>query len=79
MGREELEEIGFSLAAYPLTLLSAATRAMNAALDRIGSGESVDDLILGFDQLKSVVGFDENKFLEEEFNSERSASEIGEL
>ena len=52
---ETLAEIGFSLAAYPLTMLSAGAKAQERALDRIAGGEDVNDLVLGFEDLKEKV------------------------
>jgi 2-methylisocitrate lyase-like PEP mutase family enzyme len=52
-----LESIGYRIAAYPLTLLSAATRAMQRALDALRRGAPPDDL-LPFAELRAVVGFD---------------------
>jgi 2-methylisocitrate lyase-like PEP mutase family enzyme len=54
----ELESLGFKIAAYPLTLLSAATRAMEEALLALKSGRSPDRLS-SFAHLREVVGFDE--------------------
>jgi 2-methylisocitrate lyase-like PEP mutase family enzyme len=53
---EELEALGFNIAAYPLTLLSAAARAMQGALRNLKNGESVDT-ILSFAEMKEIVGF----------------------
>jgi len=53
-----LEEIGYQIAAYPLTLLSVATRAMMEALESMHRGESPDGL-LDFASLREVVGFSE--------------------
>jgi 2-methylisocitrate lyase-like PEP mutase family enzyme len=53
----ELEEIGYRIAAYPLTLLSGAVRAMQEALAALGRGESPTAL-LPFEVLREVVGFD---------------------
>lgn len=53
----ELKEIGYTMAAYPLTLLSASIKAMQQALDLIKEGKSTDDLILTFDETKDAVGF----------------------
>jgi len=53
-----LEEIGFKIAAYPLTLLSASIRAMNDALQAIGRG-AMPDQRLEFAELREIVGFDE--------------------
>ena len=52
-----LEELGFRIAAYPLTLLSAAVRAMQDALASLARGEPAERL-LGFGALRELVGFD---------------------
>ena len=52
-----LEEAGFRIAAYPLTLLSAAARAMQDALAALARGETPSRL-LAFDELRELVGFD---------------------
>lgn len=52
-----LEEIGFKIAAYPLTLLSSAAAAMQDALDALRAGESAPRS-LDFDALRELVGFD---------------------
>lgn len=54
---ERLEALGYRIAAYPLTLLSAAARAMQEALTAIGRGEPAERL-LGFAQLRALLGFD---------------------
>ena len=53
----ELKKIGYTMAAYPLTLLSASIRAMTESLERIRSGQPTDDLISTFEETKDVVGF----------------------
>jgi 2-methylisocitrate lyase-like PEP mutase family enzyme len=53
-----LEEIGFKIAAYPLSLLSAAARSMQDALDEIAAGEPVGRR-LSFAELQALVGFPE--------------------
>jgi len=52
-----LEALGYRIAAYPLTLLNAATRAMQRALEALGRGETPADL-LPFPSLREIVGFD---------------------
>jgi 2-methylisocitrate lyase-like PEP mutase family enzyme len=52
-----LAELGFKLAAYPLTLLSAATLAMQRALAALARGEPFAEL-LPFAELRRLVGFD---------------------
>ncbi len=52
-----LEALGYRIAAYPLTLLSSATRAMTEALEALRRGETPKGL-LPFETLREVVGFD---------------------
>ena len=53
----ELEAVGYKLAAYPVTLLSAAIHAMQQALISLGRGELTPHL-LPFADLRRTVGFD---------------------
>jgi len=53
-----LEALGFKLAAYPLTLLSAATRAMKLALESLRDGLEPPAMV-GFAELQQIVGFPE--------------------
>lgn len=54
---DELAEIGFSIAAYPLTLLSAAMKAMNAALSDLKVGRSPESHLMPFAELRERIGF----------------------
>jgi len=54
---EELKEMGYTMAAYPLTLLSASIKAMQQALAAIKTGSPTDEFILPFEETKDVVGF----------------------
>ena len=54
----ELVALGYRLAAYPLTLISAATVAMERALDALKGGEPASDL-MPFAELRARVGFPE--------------------
>ena len=54
----ELEELGFRIAAYPLTLLAAAMAAMREALAAMKTGRTPERLA-SFDDIKTIVGFDE--------------------
>ncbi len=60
----ELEALGYKIAAYPLTLLSAAVRAMQDALAALGAGRTPERMT-SFDDLKRIVGF-EAYYAEEE-------------
>jgi len=53
----QLKEMGYTMAAYPLTLLSASVNVMQESLQRIAKGQSTDDIILPFAQTKDAVGF----------------------
>jgi 2-methylisocitrate lyase-like PEP mutase family enzyme len=52
----ELEGLGYQIAAYPLTLLSAAIRAMVGALEALREGRTPADLV-PFETLREIVGF----------------------
>lgn len=54
----QLETIGYSVAAYPLTLMLASLGAMTQALDVLKEGRRPGGLAT-FDALKAVVGFPE--------------------
>ena len=54
--------MGYTVVAYPLTLLSASTKVMMESLQCIKDGKSTDNLVLPFIELQNVVGFpDYNK------------------
>jgi 2-methylisocitrate lyase-like PEP mutase family enzyme len=52
-----LEAMGYRIAAYPLTLLSVAARAMQEALAALREGRAPEPR-LPFAELRSLVGFD---------------------
>ena len=54
---QELKKMGYTVAAYPLTLLSASIKAMQESLSRIQEGLPTDDLIVSFAETKDAVGF----------------------
>lgn len=56
---KELEAMGYSIAAYPLTILSAAMKAMRDALGQMKAGRHPDAALLDFAELRRIVGFDE--------------------
>jgi len=55
----ELNEMGYQIAAYPLTLLSASMRAMKNALANLRSDTPRDKDILNFSELRDIIGFKE--------------------
>ncbi len=56
LSQRELAQIGYKIAAYPLTLLSASMRAMREALRALERGATPDGL-LDFAELRELVGF----------------------
>ena len=67
-----LEELGFRIAAYPLTLLSAAIAAMRAALASLAKGEAPAGLT-DFAALREIVGFAAYERELEQLNTASSA------
>jgi len=55
----ELADMGYTVAAYPLTLLSASVKAMKISLEALKNGRSTDNLVLPFKELQQDVGFNE--------------------
>ncbi len=60
---DELNDIGFKIAAYPLTLLLAVLPAIEKALTALKNGKTPPEMA-SFEQLKEVVGF--HKYYQEE-------------
>jgi len=68
----QLEEIGFSLAAYPLTLLSAAMKAIKSALAAMKSGQHPESALLDFAELRDIVGFSDYYDAEQRYSNPRT-------
>jgi 2-methylisocitrate lyase-like PEP mutase family enzyme len=51
-----LEQIGYAIAVYPLTLLNVSIAAMRSALVSLRRGET-PAAVMSFDELKQAVGF----------------------
>lgn len=68
-----LEDMGFKIAAYPLTMISAAVKAQECALKLLKEGKNVDGLIKSFDELCEIVGFPEFYRVEEKYSSQLTA------
>ncbi len=60
----ELEKLGFKIAAYPLTVMAAAMKAMADALEAFKTGVPAPETLMSFDELKTRIGFD--AYFEEE-------------
>lgn len=54
---EKLNELGFRIAIFPLTLLSAAMRAIQDSLSDMKAGRHPEARLIGFDAIKEIAGF----------------------
>ncbi len=54
-----LQAMGFSIAAYPITLMAAAMKAMTETLKELKSGEVNPDRLMAFSEVKTRIGFDD--------------------
>ncbi|MGG7565179.1 isocitrate lyase/PEP mutase family protein [Rhodovulum sp. DZ06] len=55
----ELGDIGYRIAAYPLTLLAASMKAMADTLEAMKTGLPAEDTLMPFADLKRRIGFEE--------------------
>ena len=53
---QQLEQMGYKIMVFPLTMLSASISAMQQSLERMKNGQSNSEQ-LDFESLKSIVGF----------------------
>ncbi len=67
---KDLEKIGYRIAAYPLLVFSAGIAAMRAALAALGNGTEDRVPQVTFDELKTLVGFDEYYEREQRYSAE---------
>lgn len=58
LSNHQLEEIGYKIVVYPLTLLNVSIRALREALGSISRGEATSNA-MQFEELKAAVGFPE--------------------
>ncbi|XP_027349505.1 uncharacterized protein LOC113861093 [Abrus precatorius] len=62
---QQLEDVGYKLAVYPLSLIGVCIKAMRDALTAIkGGGVPPPNIMPSFEQIKDIVGF--NDYYEEE-------------
>jgi len=67
----ELEEIGYRIAAYPLSLMAAAMKAMVETLDCLRHGVPRDEHLMSFTELRRRIGFDDYYEASERYASAR--------
>ncbi len=66
-----LHALGYRFAAYPLTLMSAAMRAIKEALADFSAGAHPDQRIMDFGTLRKTVGFEDYYKAEKRYVSDR--------
>ncbi len=59
LSMQELSDLGYQIAAYPLTLLSASMQAMKSTLELMTEDLPRDKFLLDFAELRKNIGFDE--------------------
>ncbi|MFT5700149.1 MAG: 2-methylisocitrate lyase-like PEP mutase family enzyme [Desulforhopalus sp.] len=67
---DELQAIGFKIAAYPLTLISAAMQAIEKSLQSLQNGSQPSDM-MDFDKVRRIVGFDDYYNEEDRYSTSR--------
>jgi 2-methylisocitrate lyase-like PEP mutase family enzyme len=66
-----LQDMGFKIAAYPLTLLSAAMKAMTGALQEFQAGGVSPDRLMSFEEIRTRIGFDDYFAAEQRYSNDR--------
>lgn len=65
LSHQELEDMGYKIAVYPLTLLNVSIQAMQQALTALKNGETSP--VMDFQQLTDIVGFNDYYRSEERY------------
>ncbi len=68
---DRLHELGYNFAAYPLTLMSAAMKAIQASLAEMARREHPAERLLDFADLRKAVGFDAYYEAEQSYSDHR--------
>jgi len=59
LSHAQLQDIGYAIAAYPLTIMAAAMQAMAGALDALAQDTPRTPMLMDFAELRQRIGFDE--------------------
>ncbi|MET1416245.1 isocitrate lyase/PEP mutase family protein [Roseibium sp. HPY-6] len=59
LSHKELEDMGFAIAAYPLTLMASAMKAMMETLAKLKSDSDRTPLMMDFAELRDRIGFND--------------------
>ncbi len=68
---QRLYELGYSFAAYPLTLLSASIFAIRESLESMSRGQLPSEKVLKFSELKNIAGFEEYYAAEKQYGAQK--------
>ena len=68
---QQLQDLGYNIIAYPLTIMSAAMKAMQASLVALKKGEHPQDQLLSFEELRDIVGFNDYYEAESRYSNPR--------
>ena len=71
LSHAELEDIGYTIAAYPLTLMAAAMQAMVRTLAKLGTDEDRRPDLMDFAELRRRIGFDAYYALSSRYDSSK--------
>jgi len=71
LAMNEISELGYQIAAYPLTLLSAAMNAMKITLGCMKIDQPRNNLLLDFGELRKDIGFDDYSENSEAYTSSK--------
>ena len=73
LGRQELQELGFKIGLYPVTLLLSVAHTLEKQLPRLEKEEhqQIQNEQLSFNQLKSIVGFPAYNKMQEKYGSKK--------
>lgn len=56
---DELQQLGFQIVAYPITLIAAAMKAMTGVLADLKAGKVAPGCLMPFEEVKTRIGFDD--------------------
>ena len=73
LGKQELQELGFKIGLYPVTLLLSVAHTLEKQLSRLEKEEhqQIQNEQLSFNQLKSIVGFPAYNKMQEKYGSKK--------
>ncbi|NIZ60076.1 carboxyvinyl-carboxyphosphonate phosphorylmutase [Sedimentitalea sp. CY04] len=69
---KELQDLGFKIAAYPITLIAAAMKAMTGVLAELKTGNVATASLMPFGEVKSRIGFDDYFESEKHYDSQKT-------